>query len=217
MKTFVAAVALLAVAFTAQAGLSSQYKNWESSPQGYFMTPAERSEWKSLDSDVAAAEFVKKFVERRGGDAWVAEVNKRAEMADKYLTVGKVKGSSALRGKLVILFGAPANIGVSREMRSGGGSNGLDSGVMSNVGADGGRAGETGSDPNAIGRGGSSRSFTIYTFTFSPKTAPVLGKSEYVAVVEVDAATGKDRLKEHRKQPELETLMEAAAVASIVK
>lgn len=216
MKSFVAAVALLAVAVTADAGLS-QYKNWENSPQGYFMTAAERAEFKGLNDDVAAAEFVRKFAERRGGDAWVTEVNKRAENADKYLSVGKVKGSTTLRGKLVILFGAPASIQTSRETRSGGGSNGLDSGVVNNVGADGGRAGDMGTDPNAVGRGGSSRSYTIYTFTFSGKTTPALGKPEYVAIVEVDAATGKDRLKEHRKQPELEALFDAVAQASIIK
>ncbi|HEY0140571.1 MAG TPA: hypothetical protein VGF48_06730 [Thermoanaerobaculia bacterium] len=218
MKSFIAAVALCAVAFTAQAGLSGEYKNWENSPQGYFMTAAERSEWKSINTDEAAAEFVKKFAERRGGDKWVAEVNKRAEMADKYLSHGKVKGSSMLRGKLIVLFGAPTNIAVASETRSGGGSNGLDSGAMNNVGSSGGAAGgDGGSDANAIGRGGSSRSFKIYTFTFSNKTTPALGKGEYVAVVEVDAGTGKDRLKESRKQPELESLIDAVAAASIVK
>lgn len=217
MKSFVAAVALFAVAVTADAGLS-QYKNWENSPQGYFMTPAERSEFRALNDDAAAAEFVKKFAERRGGDAWVAEVNKRAANADKYLSVGKVKGSNTLRGKLVILFGAPANIQTSRESRSSGGSNGLDSGVMNNVGSSGGGVdGGSGTDPNAVGRGGSSRSYTIYTFTFSGKTTPALGKPEYVAVVEVDAATGKDRLKEQRKQAELEALFDAVAQASIIK
>lgn len=218
MKSFIAAVALCAVALTAQAGLSAEYKNWESSPQSYFMTAAERSEWKSINTDAAAAEFVKKFAERRGGEKWVAEVAKRAEMADKYLSLGKVKGSTMLRGKLIVLFGAPTNIGVSSETRSGGSNNGLDSGAMMNVGSDGaGMAGDGGSDPNAVGRGGSSRSFKIYTFTFSNKTTPSLGKSEYVAVVEVDAGTGKDRLKEQRKQPELEGLFDAVAAASIVK
>jgi hypothetical protein len=205
MKSFVAAVALFAVAITAQAGLSSQYKNWENSPQGYFMTAAERSEWKSINSDEAAAAFVKSFVERRGGEKWVAEV-------------GKTKGSTTLRGKLIVLFGAPTNIAVASETRSGGGSNGLDSSVMNNVGSSGGGiAGDGGSDPNAIGRGGSSRELKIYTFTFSNKTTPALGKAEYVAVVEVDAGNGKDRLKESRKQPELEALFDAVAAASIVK
>jgi hypothetical protein len=216
MKTFVAALALCAVALSVQAGELVKYKNWDESPQGYFMTAGERAEWKSVQSDAAAEEFVKNFVARRGGDAWVAEVAKRAEMADKYLSFGKNKGSASLRGKLVILLGAPANIGVTTEEKKSGGSNGLDSSVMNNVGSSGGgTAGDGGSDPNAIGRGGSSNVKKIYTFTFSGKTTPAIGKDEYVAVVEVDAGNGKDRLREGRKQSELQQIFEKVAAASI--
>jgi GWxTD domain-containing protein len=216
MKTFFTALALFSVVLTAQAGDLSKYRNWDNSPQGYFMTAAERAEWKSIQSDEAAGEFVNKFIARRGGDAFVAEVAKRADMADKYLSFGKNKGSAALRGKLVILFGPPSNIAVSMAATKGGGSNGLDSSVMNNVGSSGGGiAGDGGSDPNAIGRGGSSHVLKIYTFTFSGKTTASLGQNEYVSVVEVDTGNGKDRLKDGRKQDELQGLFEKAAAASI--
>jgi hypothetical protein len=216
MKTFITALALFSVVLTAQAGDLSKYKNWDNSPQGYFMTASERAEWKSIQSDDAAGEFVNKFIARRGGDAFVAEVAKRADMADKYLSFGKNKGSASLRGKLVILFGAPSNIAVAMAASKGGGSNGIDSSAMNNVGSSGGGiAGDGGSDPNAVGRGGSSRVTKIYTFTFSGKTTPALGQNEYVSVVEVDTGNGKDRLKDGRKQDELQGLFEKAAAASI--
>lgn len=214
MKTFVAALALFAVALTTNAAELSKYKDWDESPQGYFMTAAERAEWKAIRSDEAASEFVDKFVARRGGEAFVKEVAKRAEMADKYLSFGKKKGSASLRGKLVIVFGAPSNIAVSLATVKGGRSNGLDSSVM-NSGAGGGVTGDAGSDPNAVGQGGSSRTMKIYTFTFSGKTTPALGHDEYVSVVEVDTGNGKDRLKEGRKQGELQDLFEKVAAASI--
>jgi len=218
MKTFIAAMALCVVALSAQAGELVKYKNWDDSPQGYFMTASERAEWKAVRTDEAAEEFVKNFVARRGGDAFVAEVAKRTEMADKYLTFGKNKGSQSLRGKLVILLGAPANIAVSNTTIKSGGSNGLDSTVSNNVGTGGaGIDGGGGSDPNAIGREGSSRTLKIYTFTFTGKTNPALGQDVYVPVVEVNAGSGKDRLKDGRKQGELQEIFERVAQASIKK
>src|SRR5437763_7539071 len=112
MKRVLFAVVAAAVAVSAFAGLS-KYKGWESSPQGYFMTKAERAQWDAIKTDAEAQAFVNTFVASRGGDAWVAEVAKRADMADKYLTVGTAQGSKTLRGKAVILFGAPSDLKVT--------------------------------------------------------------------------------------------------------
>ena len=116
----------------------------------------------------------------------------------------------------MILLGAPANIAVSMSTIKGGGSNGIDSSAMNNVGSSGGgTAGDAGSDPNAIGRSGSSRVMKVYTFTFSGKTNPAIGRDEYVTAVEVDTGNGKDRLKEGRKQGELQEIFDKVAQASI--
>jgi GWxTD domain-containing protein len=111
-KRLLVAVAVLSLAVPAFAKLS-KYKDWSNSPEGYFMTKAERAQWSAIDTDEAAQAFVDKFIASRGGDAFVAETSKRAEMADKYLTVGKLPGSKTLRGKAIVLFGAPSAINVT--------------------------------------------------------------------------------------------------------
>ena len=160
MKRVLFAVLAAALAVPAFAGLS-KYKGWDNSPQGYFMTKAERTQWSALNNDDAAKAFVDKFVASRGGDAWVAEVAKRAEMADKYLTVGKTPGSKTLRGKAVILFGPPTSLNVtdgndahvSRENPAM--SSAMTSSVTSAAGSDGGRGAGGASASEGVGGFGS--------------------------------------------------------------
>lgn len=57
----------LAPALLAQ-GLD-KYKSWPDSPQGAFMTSAERAEWNAkVKTDADAEEFVRNFVARHGAD-----------------------------------------------------------------------------------------------------------------------------------------------------
>lgn len=213
MKTFLAAV-LCAAALTAQAGDLKKFRNWDDSPQGYFMTADERTAWKAVRSDAEAETFVAEFLAKRGGDAFAAEVAKRAEMADKYLSIGKVKGSTMLRGKVIILLGPPASMNVSNATVKSGGSNGLGADAYQNVGSSGMQS-MSDSDPGGIGRGGSSRSLKLYNFTYSGKAVAPLAVKEYTIDVEVDAGNGKDRLQSGKKMNELQQLFDAAAAASI--
>lgn len=90
-------------------GLSPQFKEWPASPEAYFLTSEEKLQWKSVKDDARAQEFVAKYYARRSPD--LAKILKeRIEVADKYFSAGKVKGSETLRGKVIILFGPPSEI-----------------------------------------------------------------------------------------------------------
>src|SRR5205085_11985617 len=101
--------AMLVAAMVQAAPSGAKYSEWEKSPQAYFMTSAEHGQWISITTDEGADAFIKDFVAKRGGAAFTAEVDKRATMADKYLSVGKVHGSQTIAGKILIVFGAPSN------------------------------------------------------------------------------------------------------------
>lgn len=213
-RSFVFTVVLLLCAVAVSAG-DAKFKDWEQSPESYFMTASEREQWKSVSTHEAAQTFINDFRARRGGESFITEVNKRAEMADRYLTIGKIKGSATLRGKLVILFGPPANIGIAdREGRTNYAAGAAPLGVTDlGSGQSSVRDGDGGSQ--MLGAKAAGRVFRDYTFTFSSKTVPVLGGKDLVVVVETDAVTGKDNFANGTKEKDFESLFEALAKASI--
>src|SRR5436305_3007888 len=111
-KNLLVAVAVLSLAVPAFAGVSSKYKDWANSPEGYFMTKAERDQWSRLDSDTDAEKFIADFHARRPAN-FEKEVAARAADADKHLTMARTEGSKSLRGKIVILFGTPTSMDMS--------------------------------------------------------------------------------------------------------
>src|ERR1043165_657840 len=126
-KYLVFSAVLALIAPVVFAGGLSKYKNWPNSPQGYFMTNAERAEWKaSVKTDDDAEQFIKKFVESRG-PGFADDVAKRAEMADKHLTVSGRAGSLTTRGKIAILLGPPTSFSVARREVKGNASMSADS------------------------------------------------------------------------------------------
>lgn len=214
-RTFALVIGFFFLAVGLFAGELREYKNWENSPQAYFITEAERAQWRAITTDDDAAAFVGRFVESRGGDAFVAEVAKRAEMADKYLSIGKTKGSTTLRGKLVIVFGPPANVQTADREAKKGYVSPASSAAVTDLGSGGAASGDnTGDTQTIVGGGKSGLAFRDYTFTFAPATSPGLDK-EYVVVVEADLGTGTDRLKDRKAQRELDARVAAAAQAMI--
>jgi GWxTD domain-containing protein len=220
LQRLVVAVAVLSLAVPAFAKLS-KYKDWPNTPTGYFMTKAERAQWSAIQSDEEAQLFVDKFVASRGGDAFVAEASKRAEMADKYLTVGKLPGSKTLRGKAIVLFGAPTAINVTgdsgtqvtrdnpaaHEAYSGASAGGGDSGggVKGGGGPGGGLA-------EGEGTFGAPMVSTHVTRTFHLTFDAAPGGPVDVTFI-ADGSTGKDRVA--RNSGSLDEAFERAAVASI--
>lgn len=107
-RTAVALAILLAAPMLLADGLSKKYKNWDRTPEAYFLTRAERTQWKKVTTDADAQNFILDYKARRGPE-WEKTLNERIAQADKYFSAGEVKGSETLRGKIVIMFGPPSN------------------------------------------------------------------------------------------------------------
>ncbi|HYI09673.1 MAG TPA: hypothetical protein VEK57_11470 [Thermoanaerobaculia bacterium] len=209
------AVAFLAVPlFAANLG---KYDGWNETPAGYFMTKAERDQWGALTSEAAAAKFVSDFLAGRGPE-FEAEVKKRAEQADKYLTIGKIPASKTLRGKLIVLFGPPSGINVSdRTDTTTKRDNPAVAGALSNIGSSGGGKSDDGGT-NLGGSMSTSNMIRTYSITFSgPEIAKTFDVKDLTFVVEADGATGKDRFAGRTKEKEGQELMEKQARTSLKK
>ncbi|HEY6138821.1 MAG TPA: GWxTD domain-containing protein [Thermoanaerobaculia bacterium] len=213
----IAALGLIAPALLA--GGLSKYKNWPNSPQGYFMTNAERAEWKaSVKTDDDAEQFIKKFVDSRGA-GFADDVAKRAEMADKHLSVAGRAGSLTTRGKLVILFGPPASFNIVSRETKGSASGSADS--YQNI--DNGGRGGGGSTGPAVGdmamaaqRSSLGNSLVQdYTFTYKADALPAKQSKDLVVVVEVKPGDGSDRINDRKMSAQLDDLFEAAAQARL--
>src|SRR5258706_9651450 len=104
--------ALIVLALFAASNLG-RYRDWPDSPQGYFLTKAERAEWAKLTTEAEAERFVNDFLARRGA-GFAADVAESAKAADEHLTVANRPGSRTLRGKIVILLGPPSGFSVGQ-------------------------------------------------------------------------------------------------------
>lgn len=210
-----AVVALLVAPTLFGRGLS-KYKDWDQSPQGYFMTKPEREQWQAVKNDDDAEKFVNAFLANRPA-TFVQDAADRAAQADKYLTIGKLPGSKTVRGKIVILLGPPQGLDVStttktQETRS----SGAMADALSNVGGgteSGGKGGGTG-QVSTIGTASSAR---LYHFTYSGDAAKKVDRNKIDVTVEADPNTGKDRIPSSSEASDLDLVFELAARNSLRK
>jgi len=193
-----------------------KYKNWNESPAGYYMTKAEREQWSKLAGENEAARFVEEFLARRD-PGFSAEVTKRAEMADKYLALGKTPASKTLRGKIIVLFGPPSGVNVAdRTDTDVKHDNPAMTDALSNAGSSGG--GKSDNSTNLGSTTGSSRTIRTYTLTFSGDlVTKTLGRKDVAFTVDADSVSGKDRIAGRSGAKEAEELFEKVAQASIVR
>ncbi|MBV8519698.1 MAG: hypothetical protein JO197_20065 [Acidobacteria bacterium] len=217
-RTMTVMVSAMLVAAAMQAAPQGQkYVDWAKSPQAYFMTAAEKAQWDKLATDQEAEAFVNDFVAKRGGQAFVAETEKRAAMADKYLSFGKTKGSETIGGKMLVLFGAPASVAINdRAAKHHYNAAPPDPGSYAASGRSaGGAPVEDGGRTNATLAPG--QSFRDFSFTFYGKSVPGLNREQLDTTVTVDLGSGKAALKDKKQQADLDTIFESVAAASVVK
>ena len=224
-------IAVLAIAFAVPlfAGLSAKHKEWPSTPQGYFMTAAERAQWAALTTDDEAEKFIQQFLAVRGGQ-FPAEVAKRAEMADKYLTIGKMPGSKTLRGKTIILLGPPASMDV-RDAVEGEGENNARAFGQAVARTGGETTVVTDAPRSAAGAGGMQindsmqstarnveavKARRYYTFTFQNDLVKKLDKTSLVVGIVADSS-GKDEFASRSVRADADKAFELAAETSRVK
>lgn len=214
----VAAASLFAV--TLFAGGLSKYKGWDKSPQGDLMTADERAQWANVRTDDEADKFVKDFLAKRSPEV-LAEVDKAASNADKYLSVGKVKGSTTERGKVVILLGPPSSLQLSEKQVKGDTRMNVDSamtvsGASTGGGGGGGQGASVTDMMNAANGPGSGGGGTVrfYTFTYTADKLPAAyGKS---LTIEFDLdSSGTDHVADRKMQVELDRLYEMVAQAKL--
>lgn len=118
LKRFICAVALFVFgfAFPASAELSGRYEGWADGPVRWLLTDEELTEWKTIDNDSAAREFIELFWARRDPTPSTA-VNEmrslyreRGYTADERFSVGEKRGHLTDRGRVLLLIGPPNSI-----------------------------------------------------------------------------------------------------------
>jgi GWxTD domain-containing protein len=196
VKKLLLTLAGLAVAFSAMASLS-KYKDWDKGPEAYFLTSAERADWKNVQTDEDAEKFIAVYYAKRGGDAFKQEISRRIAAADQQFKMQRYKrGADSVRGHLLIVLGAPSRVAQSRAQESQGAQDSTILGI------------DTRSSNIAAG------SAVNYSWTYLPdKFPPAFGIGELKAEITVDPAQGKDVLD---NQTEVEKAMATVAEKSIV-
>lgn len=196
----------------------TRYKDWGNSPQGYFMTKAERVQWSAIRTDAEAETFVNQFIASRG-PGFVDDVAKRATMADKYLTIGTTPGSRTLRGKIIILLGPPTSFRAADRQIEGSRSSTLSFG---GGGGNDGRVSDAGPSVEDMGQasqrsGMSGRILREFTIGYEAKKLPPSFDKDLAVIVLADPTSGKDRLDNQKQMADLEKAFEMVAAASVKK
>ncbi len=181
MKRVVFALAGLALALSALAELS-KYKDWDRSPEAYFLTPAERTAWKALTTDEEAEKFIALYWAKRGGEPFKQEVSRRIAAADQQFKLARYKrGADSVRGRLLVTLGPPSRVGQSR-VQAGGALDGSEGATVPRT--------------DTAFSGDATSAAILYTWIWEKDKLPdVLGLSELKAQISVDPRVGTDELR----------------------
>lgn len=210
---FICAVALSVSSLFA--GGLEKYRNWPSSPQGYFMTSAERAEWKaSVKTDADAEQFVAKFLAGRKA-GFADEVAKRAAIADQRLSVAGRAGSLTTRGKIVILLGPPSSFSMANREVKGSRTSAI-SAINSTPDLGDGRGQSVGSMVDAANREGmTTTSVPVYTFTYAADRVPGKPGKNLIVEVEANPVDGTDKINDRKVAAQLDQIFEQVAAAQL--
>ncbi len=195
MKKLSVALAGILLAASALADLT-KYKDWDKSPEAYFLTTAERAEWKNVANDEDADKFIAVYYAKRGGDAFKQEISRRIAAADSQFKMQRYKrGADSVRGHLLIVMGTPTRVSQSRAQE--------------------GAAAEGGDILSIDTRSAASGATAInYMWTYAADKFPAaFDIGEVKASITVDPAQGRDTLGNAR---EVERAMGIIAEKSIV-
>lgn len=211
----------LLISSPVMAGMSKKYKNWNKTPDAYFLTLGEKAEWKKIKSDDDAEKFISSYRAKRPAAFW-EEISKRVAAADKYFSAGSTKGSETLRGKVVILFGPPTSVfngdaGAGSDPSKSGGQTQIAASQTSATGdsRSGGISMGSGGGLNPVNAPHSSgvtpESYPTVMFVYDEKAAPkAIGKDFRISVRVI---SGKEQ--EPVDEKDLDEKTEAVAKASL--
>jgi hypothetical protein len=192
---------MLVLAWCAVDILASR-QEWADSPEAHFMTADERRAWAEVKSDDEATRFIQAFRSRRRSN-FQAIVNERAAIVDERLALGEVKASSTVRGRIVMLLGAPTRLTVRHIPKTVGG----------NVGhpLESRKGGATDGSPKGTVAVATGAGWVEYRFEYAANPALGIGHDGWTIVSEADASSGKDRLKFGRDKKKMEEVLDTAA------
>jgi len=92
---------------------------WIDSPEAYFATSLERTEWTHMTSDAERAKFVERYWLRRDPTPGTAQnefrdqIEQRIMVADQKFPFEKTRGAATARGMIWVVFGPPARFRTS--------------------------------------------------------------------------------------------------------
>jgi GWxTD domain-containing protein len=191
VKKTLTALAGLIIAASALAQLS-KYKDWDKSPEAYFLTPPERADWKKVASDADAENFIAIYWAKRGGEPFRQEISRRIAAADQQFKMPRYKrGADSVRGRLLITLGAPTRVSQSRAQEGVSGEGdavGLDTRLRSDTGV-------------------------TYVWTYTKDKFPATGLPDLRAQITVDPQRGSEALG---NSTEVEHTIATVAEKSIV-
>jgi GWxTD domain-containing protein len=191
--------------------ISAKYKDWANSPQAYFMTKAERAQWRTVVTDEQAEKFVNDFLAARG-PGFADMVAERVANADKYLTVGKTPGSKTLRGKIIVMLGPPSAIKTEtkkgRVDRSATTSMAMGA-TASDSGPGVGDMVQVAQQSEMSGK----RGYIEFTITYAGDTLPAAYAKGVTLKVDTDPESGEDWTPDRKAQADLDELFETVAAA----
>lgn len=194
MKKTLSALAGLLIAVAAL-GQLSKYKDWDKSAEAYFLTPAERAEWKKVSSDADAEKFIALYWAKRGGEPFRQEISRRIAAADQQFKMARYKrGSDSVEGRLLVMLGLPSKVVQQR----GGPSD----------------AQQAQADINSIDtRFGGAETGVVKVWVYDKDKLAPFGLPELRAQVNVDTQRGSDSLQ---NSTEVDRAMAVVAEKSIV-
>jgi GWxTD domain-containing protein len=97
-------------------GQAADPEDWSTSPEAYFLTSEERTEWKTLDSGLERDRFKERYWLKRDPTPGTEKnefrdvILGRIKNADARFPIGKVPGSRTKRGMVFVVFGTPARV-----------------------------------------------------------------------------------------------------------
>jgi GWxTD domain-containing protein len=108
-------IAVAAVSFAQM----SKYKDWPKSPEAYFLTQEEKTEWTTLHTDDEAEKFIASYWAKRGGQRFKDDVARRISAADEQFKSSRGRGSLTVRGHVLIVLGGPSRVTTERAQIAG--------------------------------------------------------------------------------------------------
>jgi GWxTD domain-containing protein len=177
-------IALLFTANALFAASPADFRKWIDSPEAYYATAEERTDWQKVATKEQADEFIAEYWSKRG-PAFRKEVMTRIEFADAQFALGGTPGSRTVRGRIWLLLGSPSETKALRQ-QGGPSSSGVDDRQVSAPGGIGGLS------RNNIERAALMTTVWLYRSDRLPKE---LGLSELTINIQSNVARGQETVE----------------------